>query len=63
MEALRYVDGDVVDVILHGALLQFLLLLFHLLPIGGGYLIGLQPQASTAFEVYEKVGSATVVEV
>ena len=41
MESLGYVDGDIFDAVLHGAVLQFGELLLHLTAVGIGHLGGL----------------------
>ena len=56
------VDGDVVDVILEGALLEFGLLALHLCAICGGNLGGVELDGVARFEVYETVGACVVVE-
>ena len=42
MESLSYVDGEVVDAVLHGLLLEGGLHCRHLAAVGGGYLGGLE---------------------
>lgn len=62
MESLDYVDGDVVDAVLHGAVLEFGLLLFHLAAVGVGYFRWLEAELAAGFEVDELMGSGVVVE-
>ena len=62
VEALGDVDGDVVDAVLQGALLQVGLLAQHLAAVGFGDFGGLQTQLAAGLEVDELMGPRVVVE-
>lgn len=62
MESLIHVDWDVVDAVLHGALLKLGLLSLHLLPIGGGDFGGVELDGVTGLEVDEAVRPCIVGE-
>ena len=62
VEALGDVDGDVVDAVLHGALLEVGLLTEHVVAVGLRYLRWLQAECAAALEVHEACGPRAVVE-
>jgi len=62
VESLLDVDGDVINAVLQGVLLEVGLLLFHLLTVGGGNLGWVELESITGLEVYEAVGACVVEE-
>ena len=63
MEALGDIDGDIVDVILHGALTEGVERLRHLTPVVGSDLLGLQFQLPAVLEVDEEVRTGIIIQV
>ena len=60
---MSYVDRDVVDAILHGALAEGGEHFGHLVTVLGGYFFRLQAQLLARLEVDEKMGLGTVVKI
>ena len=63
MEALGDVDGDVVDVVLEGAAMEFGLQLVHLSAVFRGYLVGLKTDEALCLKVDETIRARAKVEV
>lgn len=63
MESQDYVDGDIVDSVLHGSLAEGGEHVRHLAAVFSGDLVGLELELTTGFEVDEEMGPRVVVEV
>lgn len=62
MESLSCVDGDVVDAVLHGEVLQAGLLTFHFTTVGIGDFSGIKLDCAPRFEVDETMGAVVECE-
>ena len=62
MESLSCVDGDVVDAVLHGEVLQAGLLTFHFTTVGIGDFGGVELEGAPRFEVDETMGAVVECE-
>ena len=60
VKTLSNVNWDIVDTILHGTMLQFVKLLFHLTTVGIRYLGGLQTHLAATLQVDKTVRSGIV---